>query len=174
MPALTDFTGITIRSQPSKRRAGLLPLCTGLALGWAFVLMWSIVALAAMPGSPAWGVLLLMSTTAFACLLSLMSVSLLRDACREYVIELTSSELVLLVIDRLAKKRGTQMVLLQDVLYAEYYPYPDSASVILHTAYSHVEVPLWPMGERGVDIVDYIAGCGIRVMNVQFDDKVPG
>ena len=66
------------------------------------------------------------------------------------------------------------MVLLQDVLYAEYYPYPDSASIILHTAYSHVEVPLWPMGERGVDVVDYIAGCGIRVMNVQFDDKVPG
>lgn len=174
MPAATDFTGILIKSQPGKRRAGLLPLFTGLSLGWAFVLMWSIVAMAAMPGSLAWGLLLLGSTAAFGSLLSVMSVSLFRDACREYVIELTASELVLLVHDRLAKKRGTQMILLQDVIYVEYYPYPDSASMILHTAYSHVEIPLWPFGERSQDIIDFLCGLGIKVMNVQFDDKVPG
>jgi hypothetical protein len=173
MPALT-VPGIKIKSQPSKRRAGLLPLFTGLALGWAFVLMWSVVAMAAMPGSIAWGMLLLASTTAFGVLLTLMSVSLFRDACREYFIEVTASELVLVVTDRFAKQRGTQMILLGDVIYVEYYPYPDSASIILHTAYSNVEIPLWPFGERGQDVVDYLCGCGIKVMNVQFDDKVPG
>jgi hypothetical protein len=79
----------------------------------------------------------------------------------------------LVVTDRKAKKKGTQMLLLADVIYAEYYPYNDSASIIFHTNYARMEVPLWPMGERAQDVVDFLDGRGVRVINVQSDDSMP-
>jgi len=92
---------------------------------------------------------------------------------REYVLELTESEVVLVIIDRYAKKKTTQMLLLDDVIYAEYYPYPDSSTIIYHTEYALMEVPLWPMGDRGQDVVDFTEGRGVRVINVQSDESIP-
>ncbi len=65
------------------------------------------------------------------------------------------------------------MVLIDDVKYAEYYPYCDSSSMILHTSYAQMEVPLWPLGSRGTDVLDYLIGRGVRVVNVQSDDPIP-
>lgn len=170
---LTDRCGITLTSQPHKRRAGLFPLCTAICLGWAFVIMWLTVAVVALWEWPAWGVLIGLSSVTFGALLTLFGVGLIRDSRREYLLELTESEVVLVVTDRKAKKRGTQMLLLADVTYAEYYPYHDSASIIFHTDYLQMEVPLWPMGDRGQDVVDFLDGRGVRVINVQSDDCMP-
>jgi hypothetical protein len=175
---------ITLTSNPHKKRVGLIPLCTGLALGWAFVLLWMIIAIVAVWESAyqasyeihetfIWSMLVLGTSSTFAVCLGLMTFGLLRDCNRDYVLELTESEVVLVVIDKLRKRRGTQMVLLDDVSYAEYYPYPDSASIILHTAYADMEVPLWPMSNQGRDVVDYLDGRGVRVVNVQSDDQIP-
>ncbi len=65
------------------------------------------------------------------------------------------------------------MVLLDDVSYGEYYPYGDSACVILHAPYCQMEVPLWPFGERGRDVIDFLTGRGIRVVDVQSDEQIP-
>jgi hypothetical protein len=88
-------------------------------------------------------------------------------------LELTDSEANLIVIDRLRKKRGVQMVLLDDITYAEYYPYRDSASIIFHTPYTDMDVPLWPMANQGRDVVDYLDGRGVKIINVQSDDPIP-
>lgn len=170
---LTDCCRITLTSLPHKRRAGLFPLCTAICLGWAFVAMWLTVAIVGLREWPAWGVLIGLSSVTFGALLTLFGLGLIRDSRREYLLELTESEVVLVVTDRKAKKKGTQMLLLDDVTYAEYYPYKDSASIIFHTNYSQMEVPLWPMGDRAQDVVDFLDGRGVRVINVQTDDCLP-
>ena len=171
---LTGTHGITLTSLPHKRRVGLLPLCTAIGVGWAFVIMWLTVAVIALWEWPAWGILIGLSSITFGALLTLFGIGLIRDSRREYRLEITESEVVLVVTDRTAKKRGTQMLLLDDVTYAEYYPYHDSSSIIFHTAYMQMEVPLWPMGDRGQDVVDFLDGRGVRVINVQSDDLMPG
>jgi hypothetical protein len=166
-------THITLTSNPHKKRVGLIPLCTGIALGWAFVLVWMTVAIIASQQNLIWAALVFLTSITFGFCLALMSFSLLRDSYRDYVLELTDSEVVLVVIDRLRKQRGVKMILLDDVSYAEYYPYPDSASIIFHTAYTDMEVPLWPMSNQGRDVVDYLDGRGVKVINVQSDDQIP-
>ncbi|MBA4076853.1 MAG: hypothetical protein C0508_17570, partial [Cyanobacteria bacterium PR.023] len=111
-------------------------MCTAICLGWAFVAMWFTVAIVSLAEWPAWGVLIGLSSITFGALLTLFGFGLIRDSRREYLLELTESEVVLVVTDRKAKKKGTQMLLLADVIYAEYYPYNDSASIIFHTNYS--------------------------------------
>jgi hypothetical protein len=109
----------------------------------------------------------------FAFFLGALTFGLIRDANRDYQLEVNETEVVLVVVDRLKHKQSTQMVLLDDIQYAEYYPYSDSASVILHAAYFEMEVPLWPLGGHAQDVIDFLAGRGVSIMNVQFDDKVP-
>ena len=173
MPAITNKCAITLTSLPHKRRIGLWPLCTAIGMGWAFTIMWLVISFCAFHDWPAWGVLIGLSSVTFGCLLTLFGIGLLRDSRREYVLELTDTEIVLVVIDRHAKKKGVQMILIEDVSYAEYYPYPDSSSIIFHTEKLQMEVPLWPMGDRGQDVVDFLDGRGVRVINVQFDDAMP-
>ena len=74
-----------------------------------------------------------------------MTAGLVGDAYRDYQLELNETEVVLIVVDRLRRKKSTQMVLLDDIKYAEYYPYSDSASVILHSPYIARKCPcgLW-------------------------------
>ncbi len=33
--------------------------------------------------------------------------------------------------------------------------------------------PLWPLGEHAQDVIDYLSGRGIRIVNVQSDDRIP-
>lgn len=173
MPQIADSCSITLVSNPGRRRAGLVPLSAALALGWAFSIAWLTVAVFAMAENLAWSVLIILTTIAFTFFLTLMSVSLVRDSYREYRVEISASEIVLTVIDKYAKRTTTQMILFSDVSYVEFYPYPDSACLIFHTPYLQLDVPLWPFGARGRDIVDYLNGLGVKVMDVQFDDQVP-
>jgi hypothetical protein len=168
-----DRNLIKLVSNPYQRRSGLLPITIGVVLGWIFSVLWFCVSILALPYNPLWSALVAASTIAFSIFLGAMTASIVSDAYRDYQIELNETEVVLIVIDRLRRRRSTQMVLLDDIKYAEYYPYSDSASVILHATYIAMEVPLWPMGGRAQDVIDFLSGRGIRVMNVQFDDKVP-
>lgn len=102
-----------------------------------------------------------------------MAQTLIRDAHRMYVLELTDSEAVLTVLDSASKRCATQMVLLDDITFAEYYPYRDCSSVILHTAYANMEVPLWPLAGHAQDVLDFLDGRGVRVVNVQSDTPFP-
>ena len=102
-----------------------------------------------------------------------MSYTLIHDAFQEYIFELTDTEAVLLVNDKLKHKKSTFMILLNDVRYAEYYPYSDSSCIILHAPYYEMEVPLWPLGAHGQDVLDFLTGRGIRVVNVQSDERIP-
>lgn len=164
---------IKLVSKPYSTRTALAPLMVGVGVGWIFVALWLITATAALMHNVLWGLLLLGSTFGFSMFLSFMTYSMVRDAYRSFVFELTDSDAVLYVYDRLKKRKSTQMVLLDDVTYVEYYPYRDSAAMILHTSYAQMEVPLWPMGEQVKDVIDFLDGRGLRIVNVQFDDVIP-
>jgi hypothetical protein len=173
MTTISNTCHITLTSNPHKKRVGLIPLCTAIAMGWAFVLVWLTTAIITLPQNLPWSILLILTTSCFGFLLAVISLGLLRDNYRDYVLELTDSEAILVVIDRLRKRRGIKMILLDDISYAEYYPYQDSASIIFHTSYTDMEVPLWPMTNQGRDVVDYLYGRGVKIVNVQSDDPVP-
>lgn len=164
---------MTLISGPYWNRIGLVPMIVILAFGWIFVALWLVVAAYVFPFNPLWTVILSLSTVLFAIYLGFVSYKMVSEAFREYRFELSDSEAVLSVTDRLNKRKSTQMVLLDDVKYAEYYPFQDSASIILHSPYCDMEVPLWPLGTHGQDVVDFLDGRGVKVVNVQSDDEIP-
>jgi len=162
-----------LRSNPHGCRSGLMPMIIGIAIGWIFAGLWGFVACLTIQYSLIWAGLVGASTLAFGFVLYLLTLGLVQDAYRDYLLELNQTEAVLVVTDKLHKRKATQMVLLDDVEYAEYYPYTDSACLILHAKYCDMEVPLWPLGTRAQDVLDFLSGRGVRVVNVQFDDKIP-
>ena len=173
MVATLDAIHIELKSGPYWKRTGLWPQIAIVGMTWIFVVMWLVVAVWVFRFNPYWSVTLLASTLAFSSLLGLMSYKMISDGFREFVLELTDTEAVLSVVDKLRKRKSVQMVLLNDVKFAEYYPFQDSASIILHAEYTDMEVPLWPLGSTGKDVVDFLEGRGVKVVNVQSDDIVP-
>lgn len=173
MSAAVDLVRIKLHSRPYLKRVGLLPMLAVISFAWCFEFMWLYVSLWAVQFNLYWAVTLLAATLAFGFCLGFMSWKMFKDAHREFDLELTDTEAVLSVIDKHRKKKAVQMVLLEDVRYAEYYPFQDSASIILHAEYADMEVPLWPMGSTGKDVVDFLNGRGVKVVDVQFDDKLP-
>lgn len=164
---------IKLVSKPYSKRTGLGPLMVGIAVGWIFAALWAVTGFFALWHNIYWGFTLLASTSGFSLFLSFMTYGMVRDANRSFIFELTDSDAVLYVYDRLKKRKSTQMVLLDDVKYVEYYPYCDSSSMILHTPYAHMEVPLWPLGEQVKDVIDFLDGRGVKIVNVQLDDAIP-
>ncbi len=174
MVSSTQKVKLRFKSGPYCRRPGLYPMAVILALSWVFSFMWLFVALWVFQYNPFWSVTLMASSLAFGSFLGYLTYTMIDDACREYQLELTDDEAVLSVVDRLHKKRSVQMVLLNDVSYAEYYPFQDSASIIFHAPYAEMEVPLWPLGSAAADVVDFLHGRGVNVVNVQSDESIPG
>lgn len=154
-------------------RVGLIPMCIAVALGWIFMVIWLVTAILIMPMNLWWSLILMASVFAFSFYLGLVSYNMFCDCMKVYVLEVNDSEVVLKVTDRIRKKVVTQMVLLDDVSYVEYFPSPDTATMILHASYIDMEVPLWPMGYRGRDVVDFIEGRGVKVVNLQSEDELP-
>ncbi len=173
MTAISNSCHITLTSNPYKKRVGLIPTCAVMAVAWAFSLLWMVMAVIILPNNPLFSFSVILGILALWTVLGLAGFGLLRDNYRDYILELTDTEAILIVIDRLRKKRGVQMVLIDDISYAEYYPYSDSASIIFHTSYTDMEVPLWPMANQGRDVVDYLDGRGVKIINVQSDDPIP-
>lgn len=169
----TEKAFIKLASIPSHSRTGLLPMTIAIAVGWVFVCLWTIAAVIALAHNIYWSLILFLPTLAFAALLAQMTYNIIVDSCSDFVVELTSTEAVLSICDRLNHRRATRMILLNDVTYAEYYPYLDSACVILHTDYTQMEIPIWPFGIRGQDIIDFLSGSGVKVVNVQSDEPIP-
>lgn len=164
---------ITLISRPYAKRAGLWPMVAMLSLSWVFVAIWGTLALWVFPYCSFYSIIIGASTLAFSCLLFMMSRKIYFDSFRNFELEITDTEAVLSVEDSLHHKRSQQMVLLDDVKFAEYYPFTDSASVILHAPYVDMEVPLWPLENQGHDLIDFLEGRGVNVVNVQTDDKIP-
>ena len=177
MIQLQDTTGLTLASGPYKTRPGLYPMLVALGIGFAFSIVWLIVAGCLIADGKApyvlYGIMVAIATAAYCTYMGYVAYRLLADSKRQYVLELTQSEAVLTVIDKLHRRKSTQMVLLDDVRYAEYYPYPDSSSVILHAPYAVMEIPLWPLGTQSQDVMDFLSGRGISIVNAQFDDELP-
>lgn len=177
MIQITDASGLKVASGPYKRRPGLYPMLVALFIGFAFSFLWLTVSvfliLDGHTPNVIWGSMTGLCTILYCCYMAYIAYRLLVDSQRQYVLELNASEAVLTVLDNLHRKKSTQMVLLDDVKYAEYYPYPDSAAVILHAPYTMMEIPLWPLGPQSQDVMDFLAGRGIAVVNAQFDDRIP-
>ncbi len=173
MVSSLDSVHLKLVSGPYWRRVGLWPMALIVGVAWFFVISWLFVAFYVFQYNIFWSLTLTGSTLAFAAFLGFLTSKMVSDSFRDFVLEITDTEAVLSVVDRLRKKRSVQMVLLNDVKYAEYYPYQDSASIILHADYTQMEVPLWPMGTTGRDVVDFLSGLGVRIVNVQSDDKYP-
>jgi hypothetical protein len=149
------------------------PLVVGLAVSWLFCVVWMVVSLWTFQFNAYWSLLIFASTVLFGVILAAMTQGVLIDAQSVFCFELSSDEAVLITIDKLRSRQSTQMVLLKDVKYAEYYPFTDSACVILHTSYAQMEIPLWTMGQKADDVIAFLEGCGINVVNVQSDDQIP-
>ncbi len=109
----------------------------------------------------------------FACLLGFLTYNLIREAYCDYTLEINGQEAIFSKMDNWKKKRTDQLILLTDIKYVEYYPYQDSASIIFHTPYIDMDVPLWPMGSHGQDILDFLEGAGVKIINVQSDESIP-
>jgi len=146
-----------------------------IALGfyWVFAIVWLIAALWIFQYNWLWSLVLLAATVCFGGFLSLMTHKTVADGYKDYVLEINEQEAVLMVSDRLGNCQSTQMVLLDDVKYAEYYPYSDSSLIILHAPYVDMEVPLWPMAAHAQDVIDYLQGRNVNVVNVLSQDKIP-
>lgn len=163
---------IKLISGPYAKRIGIVPLAAGLVVGWLFSIIWFATSCWLLAYSIWWAVLLCASTILFCVFLTLMSYRLIHDAFCDFSFEINDDEAVLFVKDRLRHKKSTQMVLLSDVKYAEYYPWCDVESLILHAPYADMEVPLWPLQGHGQDVVDFLSGHGVKVVNVQSEDKI--
>ncbi|HEY9786091.1 MAG TPA: hypothetical protein V6D17_11855 [Candidatus Obscuribacterales bacterium] len=150
-----------------------MPMVVAVSAGWVFVVSWLIVGIYCLTHNMYWGAILMISTLAFGGFLAFMSYSLYRDANRRFTFELTDTEAVLYTDDQVSKSQSTQIVLLDDVKYVEYYPYRDSAAIIFHAPYAQMEVPLWPLRDNGTDVIDFLEGRGVKIVNVQFDDAIP-
>lgn len=179
MIQITDASGgLKVESGPYKSRPGLYPMLVALIIGFGFSLLWLTVSIYLILDGHTpdliWGSMTGLCTVLYCFYMGYVAYRLLVDSRRQYVLELNASEAVLTVLDNLHRKKSTQMVLLDDVKYAEYYPYPDSASVILHAPYTMMEIPLWPLGKQSQDVMDFLSGRGIAVVNAQFDDRIPG
>jgi hypothetical protein len=175
--ATVDSVQVKLYSKPYKYRAGLIPMVFALSIGLLFSIAWFVVAawmiFQSGPEFIMWGILIVLSTIVYCAYMGLAAYKIWTDSRRQYCLELTETEAVLSVIDRHRKKQSTQMVLLNDVRYGEYYPYPDTASVILHTSYVDMEIPLWPFCQQAQDALDFLEGRGVHIINVQSDDKIP-
>lgn len=166
-------TFIRLESDPKVRRVGSSVMWTAIVVGMCFMVLWLLMAVLTFQYNIYWSMIIAGAACAFATFLCMMAHTLIRDSKRRYVIEVTDSEVVLNVYCGLSKKSCTQMVLIDDIQYAEYYPYCDSSCMILHTTYAQMEIPLWPLGARGTDVIDYLIGRGVKVVNVQSDDPIP-
>lgn len=164
---------IILHSDPKIKRVGTGPLWAAIGVGMSFSILWIIAGSVVIIYNFYWAVIMIAAAVAFASLLTHVGYSLVRDGKRKLTLELTSTEAVLIVLDEMNNKQATQMVLLDDIIYGEYYPYRDSATIILHTDYAKMEIPLWPMGERAQDALDFLNGRGVNIVNVQSDDPVP-
>lgn len=164
---------INLESDPHIKRVGSGVMWVAIVIGMMFMCLWLVVATFTFVHNAYWSLIIAGAAIAFATFLSLMAYTLIRDSKRSFKLELTDSEAVLNVHDGLSGKDCMQMVLLDDVKYAEYYPYRDSSSVILHTPYAQMEVPLWPLGRHGQDVIDFLEGRGVLVVNVQSDEPIP-
>ncbi len=177
MVQIVDGSGLRIASGPYKARPGLYPMMVALLIGFAFSALWLTVSvMLILDGSTqnvVWGILTGLSTLLYCFYMGYIAYKLVVDSQRQYLLEITYAEAVLTVRDKLHHKKSTQMVLLDDIKYAEYYPYPDSSSVILHAPYAVMEIPLWPLGTQSQDVMDFLAGRGIAIVNAQFDDRIP-
>jgi hypothetical protein len=177
MVAAVDSIRLRLVSKPYKHRTGLVPMIFALSIGFAFSCLWFGVAAWMMLQSGrefvTWGVMIVLSTLAYCTYLGIAGYKIYADSRRQYVFELTPTEAIISTIDHLRKKKSTQMVLLADVKYIEYYPYPDCASAIFHAPYTDMEVPLWPFGAQAQDVLDFLTGRGIQIVNVNSDDKIP-
>jgi hypothetical protein len=151
----------------------MVPLVFALTAGWLFVCLWSALAVFVFAHNAYWALILSGSTTTFAAFLLWLTVTTVVESFTNYTFELTNSEAVLTTYNRLRKRTKIWMMLLDDITFAEYYPYRDSSCLIFHAPSGEMEVPLWPMGARSEDILDYLRGRGIKIINVQSDECFP-
>ena len=164
---------IKIDSIDGVKRIGTGALWAAIGVGLLFVVLWLIVAVGVIPYNIYWSTTLALAASAFGSLLLYMAYCIVRDGKRKFSLELNDSEAVLVVCDRMHNKKAVQMVLLDDIEYAEFYPYRDSATIILHSSYTKMEVPLWPFGAQISDVLDFLDGRGIKIIDVQSDEPLP-
>ena len=105
--------------------------------------------------------------------LLIFTYNLIKEISCDYALEIAGQDVIFSKFDHWRKKRSEQMLLLTDIKYAEYYPYQDSASIIFHTSYIDIDLPLWPLGNQWQDVIDFLEGAGVKVVNVQSDEPIP-
>jgi hypothetical protein len=150
-----------------------IPVFWGIALGYLMVATAIIAGFLAYAHNYYFALSLFFIGLAFACCLGFLIYNLMREMFCDYILEINNQDAIFSKIDNWQNKRTDQLLLLTDIKYVEYYPYQDSASIIFHTSYIDMDVPLWPMGSHAQDILDFLEGAGIKVINVQSDESIP-
>ena len=145
----------------------------GISLGYIMVGAVIFAATLAYSSNLSFAIVLLLLALGSAFSLGYIAYKTIREANCDYALEITSQDAVFSKIDNWSKKKTDQLLLLSDIKYAEYYPYQDSASIIFHTPYLDMDVPLWPMAEHAQDVLDFLEGAGIKIINVQSDESIP-
>ena len=171
MAQILESPSIRFLSGPHRLRAGTLPLCVGLGLVMAYCVsvLWVVVAYNLFAVNIYIALILSTSIVGFLLFSTLMARAVIKDMTRRYELEVNPSELVVTSYDRGGKGKSI-MILLGDITYAEYYSW---TSMIVHTDYKTFEVPLWPLGNRSRDLVDYLIGHGVNVIDIEEDGELP-
>lgn len=151
----------------------MIPMWFGISLGWIMVGAGIFAGYLAFGHNQYVSLAFVLPAFLFAGFLIFHIYNLIRQSNCDYIFEITNQDAVFCKIDRLKKKKTFQLILLDDIKYAEYYPYLDSASIIFHTPYAEIEEPLWPMGKHAQDVVDFLTGMGVKVVDVQSDEAIP-
>jgi hypothetical protein len=151
----------------------MMPMILGIGLGWLMVAGGLFAASLAFAHNQYFACGLAAPSFIFALYLIFNTYNLIRQSNCDYIIEISDHDAAFSKIDHWQKKKTNQSILLADIKYAEYYPYLDSASIILHTSSSDIEMPLWPMGKHARDAVDFLTGMGVKVVDVQSDEAIP-
>ncbi len=149
------------------------PTFYGICFGYALVIVGFVTSYIAFQHNAYFVFPLLLSASVFACFLTVTAYKLIREILCDYTLEFSDNEAIFAIADNLNNKKSSQVVLLSDIKYVEYYPYQDSASIIFHTSYNDLDVPLWPMGSHVQDVIDFLVGAGVKVIDVQSDESIP-
>ncbi len=166
-------TELTFYAKPPLKRIGLIPFAVALIIGVVLSMMWLVVAIFVFFHNHLIGLILGLTAFSYASYAFLISYGLIQDMNYSFRLELTPSEIILTKYNTKKQKKYFKMLLIDDIKIGEYYPYSDSASIILYTSYTEMEIPLWPLNHNGQDVIDYLTGRGVKIVNVQFDDKLP-
>ncbi|MGD9681944.1 MAG: hypothetical protein AB7W16_12235 [Candidatus Obscuribacterales bacterium] len=163
----THSARIQLTSLPASKRPGYFAVTGVYLFACAFVIVWYAAAWTTYSQSAAFATMILVINSVFAAYLFFSLRRLRHRIATQFVIEIAGDFLYFFELDKLSNERKYTRINLDEVVSCEYYPYQDSASLILTTAHEKtLDLPLWLMPDSGRMLVDHLKDRGFEILRV--------